>query len=73
MDTYMHNHSMPLYQLLIDTNIKNQTTFEYDFVHIQPFYMFISKLFHMTTQHCYQLSYEQVLTQVKNGDEQFWK
>ncbi len=69
----MYNHSMALCRLLIDTNIKNQTTFEYDFMHIQPFYMLIYKLFHITGQHWYQRFYEQVLTQVKNGDEQFWK
>ncbi len=64
---------MPLCRLLIDTNIKNQTTFEYDFMHIQPFYMLICKLFHIIGQHWYQCSYEHVLTQVKNGDKQFWK
>ncbi len=64
MDTYMHNHSMPLCRLLIHTNIKNQTTSKYDFMHIQPFYKFVSRLFHITSQHWYHHSQEQVLTQV---------
>jgi len=74
MDIDMHKHSMPFCQLLfVETNIKTQTTSEYDFMHIQPLCILIFGLFHITNQYWYQSSLEHVLTQVKNGDQQFWK
>ncbi len=74
MDIDMHKDSMRLCQLLfVEANIKSRTTSEYDFMHIQPLWKLIIGLFHITNQYWYQSSLEHVLTQVKNGDQQFWK
>lgn len=45
----------PFHWLGIKTNIKNQTTFGYDFMHIQLLNMFIFTLLHIIGQHKYLL------------------